>query len=211
MNDRSEEISAVAPTKAAARAAAASLARRRKARFEPFSLAEYLASLQAPSRIVLCPAGRSVGSDIEFLAEASRRALWPAPDEILSEAIEGFRGARSPHSSARPGSAVPAAVARGRREALLLEGMVSSARARKLAEIGPRAWIVETPRHVRIESALFDRLEALGIRWLALEPVTVAAVLAPPALARARSRWRRLLPRGTRVWIRGTSRRSECS
>jgi hypothetical protein len=209
MNDRPEEIAAVAQTKAAAaRAVAASLSRRRKAKFEPFSLAEYLASLQAPSRIVLCPAGRSVGQDIEFLAEASRRALWPAPDEILAEAIEGFRGSHSPHAAALPRSAVPAAAKRGRREALLLEGMVSSARARKLAETGARSWIVETPRHVRIESALYDRLEALGIRWLALEPVTVEAVLARPALARAHARWKRLLPPGTSLWIPGPVRRS---
>jgi hypothetical protein len=204
---QSDLIAAIAPTKAAAWAARAWLVRRRKGLFEPFSLAAYLASMKAPSRVVLCPGGRSVGQDIEFLAEASRRALWPPPDEVLAEAIDGFRGSVSRHMAAVSGTA-PAAVGNVSREALLLEGRVGSSRARSLAGIGARAWVVESPRHVRIESALYGRLEALGIRWFALEPVTVAAVLAPPALARARPRWRRLLPPGTPLWIREPARRS---
>jgi hypothetical protein len=48
---------------------------------------------------------------------------------------------------------------------------------------------------------MMDRLHQFGVRWRALEPVTVVAVLACPTLARARSRWKRLLPAGTRVMV----------
>ena len=47
-----------------------------------------------------------------------------------------------------------------------------------------------------------ERLRRQGVRWAALEPVSLVALLASPRLARAPSRWERLLPRATPVWIR---------
>jgi hypothetical protein len=46
------------------------------------------------------------------------------------------------------------------------------------------------------------RLQKTGVRWLALDPVILVAVLASPRLAEARSRWKHLLPAGARLWIR---------
>jgi hypothetical protein len=43
-------------------------------------------------------------------------------------------------------------------------------------------------------------LRRLGIRWATLEPVEVIALVASPALARARAKWARLLPGGTPTW-----------
>jgi hypothetical protein len=87
--------------------------------------------------------------------------------------------------------------------ALLLEGTVTSARARALISQDARLWIVENARRVRVSPALMERLRRQGVRWAALEPVSLVALLASPRLARVRSRWERLLPRATPVWIRG--------
>jgi hypothetical protein len=88
--------------------------------------------------------------------------------------------------------------------ALLLEGTVTSARARALISQDARLWIVENVRRVRVSPALMERLRRQGVRWAALEPVSLVALLASPRLARVRSRWGRLLPRATPVWIRGS-------
>jgi len=163
-----------------------------------------VASPRAPGQIVLCPSGRSLASDVDFLASARERVLWGAPEEPFSGAIEGLRGSPPPapaHGSprrvrpARGGKAETAA-------ALLLEGSVTSARARALISQDARLWIVENARRVRVSPALMERLRRQGVRWAALEPVSLLAVLASPRLARARSRWARLLPRATPVWIR---------
>jgi hypothetical protein len=209
MKERSDDLAVVAPTTTAARGAAAWLERREGRRALPYSLATYLASGRAPSRIVLCPAGRSLAADIAFLREVSRRALWPPPDEILAEAIEGFRGSHGQDAAIRPasGRGTSASKIEKTSEALLLEGIVTSARARSLAAERAGLWIVESPRHVRVDRRLRDRIDRIGVRWAALEPVNVAAVLASPKLARALPRWGRLLAPGTAVWIRKPARR----
>jgi len=206
MGRRGEVLAGVAPTRASARSAVVHLAGRAKGPIDPFSLAEYLASPHAAGRIVLCPAGRSLTSDIGFLREVSERALWAPTDPILAGAIEGLLGFPPPAAPDRfrDGRALLADRKTGpTATALLLEGTVTSARARALAAGDARHWIVESPRRVRVERRLMKRLRRLGVRWSALEPVTVAGVLASPLLAAARSRWKPLLPAGTPVWVRG--------
>ncbi len=199
-------VALVAPTLSRARGAAAALVRGTPAGTSPFSLAGYLASPRAPRRVILCPAGRSVGEDIAFLRDVRDRILWEAPDDVLYDAIAGFLGS----SSGSPDRVPPGRRARrgtdreGRgKEALLLEGIVGRERALALLEKSARLWIVEGPGRVRLDRRLMDRLRQSGVRWRALEPVSVVAVLASPALARARSRWRHLLPAGTRVTVLG--------
>ena len=58
------------------------------------------------------------------------------------------------------------------------------------------------PRRVRVSPGLMEKLRRQGVRWSALEPVSLVALLASPRLGRARSRWGRLLPPATPVWIR---------
>jgi hypothetical protein len=166
------------------------------------SLEGYLAAEAPPARVVLCPSGVSVARDVAFLARAAGRLLWPAPPGGFQAAIGGLRaeaGASQPsrrrRKTAKPSAAVEAA--------LLLEGEVGLARARAaLAAAGPRRWIVETPGHVRIRQDHLEKLSRAGVRWSALEPVVLVALYATPALARARERWKGLLPASTRVWVR---------
>ena len=192
-------IACVAPAVRRAKALSRSLAAFLPGkRLEAFSVASYLAALAPPSRIVLCPPGLSIPRDLEFLSRAARRLLWPAPPARFRQAIGGLRGTDGPARPAgrRAASGAPSAV-------LLLEGEVDLARARAaLAAPGPRDWIVESPGRVRLSQRQLDRLARSGIRWSALEPVTVVALYATPALARARERWKRLLPGATRVWVR---------
>jgi hypothetical protein len=63
----------------------------------PFTLASYLRAENPPSRVVLCPPGRSVAGDVAFLRGVAGRLLWPAPPARIAEAIEGIRaGDESP-------------------------------------------------------------------------------------------------------------------
>jgi hypothetical protein len=201
-----DRIAVLAPTPALARSAAALLAGRLEGRLRPFALADYLASPRAPAQVVLCPSGRSLAGDVDFLKSARERVLWGAPDETFSGAIEGLRG--SPPPVPAGGSLRRVSPVRGGKSetaaALLLEGTVTSARARALVSQDARLWIVEHVRRVRVSPVLMERLRRQGVRWAALEPVSLLAVLASPRLARARSRWARLLPRATPVWIRGS-------
>jgi hypothetical protein len=48
-------------------------------------------------------------------------------------------------------------------------------------------------------------LAQVGIRWSALLPIELVALYATPALARARRKWKALLPARTRVWIAAPS------
>lgn len=200
-----DRVAVIAPTPALARSSVAFLAGRLASVLSPFSLPDYLASPRAPAQIVLCPSGRSVAGDVDFLEAARERVLWGAPEEILSSAIEGLLGTLAP---------APARGLRHRRAsalrtrggetaaALLLEGTVTSARARALMSQDARLWIVEHPRRVRVDRGLMEKLRRQGVRWAALEPVSLLALVASPRLARARSRWGHLLPRATRVWVR---------
>ena len=202
-------VAVIAPTLALARSAAAFLAGCFSDALSPFALPDYLASPRAPRRIVLCPSGRSVASDIRFLKAARERILWDAPEEIVYGAIEGLLGSIPPAPA--PGSGRRRAPVSRRRAgrtavALLLEGTVTSARARALCSGDARLWIVEHPGRVRVDSGLMETLRRKGVRWAALEPVILVAVLASPRLARARSRWRRLLPPETLMWVSPVSR-----
>jgi hypothetical protein len=168
------------------------------------SIAGYLAAPQDGQRILLCPAGNSVPSDLAFLHRVAWRLLWPAPTADFQDAIGGLRTRGTPHAAARS-APEPRRPARGLVAALLLEGRVDAARARAVLDSSAlRDWIVESPRHVQVSERLGRSLENAGVRWTALEPVEVVALFARPELARARARWRRVLPRETPVWIRAS-------
>jgi hypothetical protein len=196
-------IACVAPGRRSALSAADGVsASLPKARLEAFSLAGYLASANAPDRIILCPAGESTAADLRFLGLAVERLLWPGPPRGLRAAIGGIR----PHGEGPRRAEAPRkgaeATAPATTSALLLEGLVGPARALSaLAATGPRDWIVESTRHVRISAGLHRRLARNGVRWSALEPIELVALYATPALARARGKWKALLPPRTRVWI----------
>jgi hypothetical protein len=207
-------IACVAPGRRSAVGAADVLAASLpKARVEAFSLAGYLAAKRAPHRIVLCPAGLSTAADLRFLGLAVERLLWPAPPRGLRAAIGGIRPHGDPRREHAPSRseaqrAVPGRVA----SALLLEGRVGASRALSaLAASGPRDWIVESARHVRMPARLHRTLARAGIRWSALEPIELVALYARPALARARGKWKALLPARTRVWIAAPRRAGRAS
>lgn len=173
-----------------------------RARFEAFSLAGYLAADSPPSRVVLGPAGRSAAGDLAFLTRASRRLLWPAPPPRFRRAIGGLRNTEEP---ARPVRSRPLGTRSrtGVAAALLLEGEVDPERARAaLAAAGPLAWIVEAPGRVRIADRSLEVFGRAGVRWFVLEPVSIVAVFATPALARSKKGRRALLPARAPFWIR---------
>ena len=200
--DRNRDpVAAVAPTRASARSAAVFLSQRLGGAVTACSLAGYLASERAPGRIVLCPAGLSLERDIDFLRAARVDTLWHPPDAIVLDAIEGLLGSLPP-AAARDRPRPRRARAPDTMTALLLEGTVTSERARAALSSDARLWIVEHPRKVRVSRPLMEKLRKIGVRWSALEPVSVVAVLASPRLAAARSRWKGLVPAGTPVWIR---------
>ncbi len=200
-------IAVVGPTAAVARSWSAVLARRmRGTPLQPLSLDGYLSRRNAPGRIVLCPAGRTLPEDLAFLRSAHRRALWPPPAAEIWGAIAGLRGS---HDTA-PRRATPSSPGReARKTALLMEGDVDSERARRAASSGaPRHWIVERVQRVRFGEADLEKLKHLGIRWSVLEPVEVVAVAASADLARARRRWMRWVPAGVGIWVVGAASRS---
>ncbi len=189
-------ISVVAPTVSAARAGARALARRSKdVGFVPFSLDRLIESPPVSIRVALCPTGTDVTADLHFLEEARARLLWPAPPPAIRTAIAGLLGdaigaTRTPPSRENRGS-----------PALLLEGTVTRQRARHALESDARIWIVERAGDVRLSGKERERLARHGVRWFALNPVRVIAVIASPALARKRALWRGLLPARTPIWI----------
>jgi hypothetical protein len=201
----SPTIACVAPSRARSRTLAREIAQRLPGeRVEAYSLAGYLTSEDPPSRIVLCAAAGAAASDRRFLERAAARLLWPPPPRRLREAIGGLRNEEeTPGGSARTRDA-----AQNDTAALLLEGVVGRDRARAaLRAGGPRAWIVETPGCVRLAESELARLSRAGVRWSVLRPSGLEAVYASPALARSAESWRRLLPKGTPVWIRRPPRR----
>jgi hypothetical protein len=203
-----ESIACLAPRLEEARRAAEEIAERAPgALLVPCSLRGYLADLGAPSRIVLSASGPAERG-LEFLRAAERRLLWPRVPSGLREAIGGLRAepAETREKSVTSRNAVH------RREpsaALLMEGLIDERRARAaLLSSGPRDWVVESARHVRIPARWLEVLERAGIRWSALDPIEVVALHASPALARGRRRWSRLFSGGTPVWIRERVSRS---
>lgn len=202
-----DSIACVAPRLGEARSAAREVAARAPGTLLlPCSLRGYLAAVDAPSRIVLCAAG-PLDEALEFLGTALPRLLWPRVPAGLSEAIGGLRTRPSP--SAAAGAASRGLARREPSSALLMEGLIDARRARAaLLSPGPRDWVVESARHVRIPARWLGALDRAGIRWSALEPIEVVALHASPALARARPRWKGLLAQGTPVWIRDRTSRS---
>lgn len=146
--------------------------------------------------ILLCPAGKKLGSDLEFLREARERFLWPAPDGDLRAAIAGLRGEDS-----LPLKKPPQAPDSDRKSALLFEGIVTFQRAQAALRSQLRQWIVENPLRVRLTERQLQKLAQEGVRWSTLEPTRVLALLASPELARAQDRWRRLLPPRVKVKV----------
>lgn len=204
----------------AARAAQALAEQQRGLRLQPYSFGGFLRSRTPPSPVVLYPGERSLGQSVEFLRRVRRRLLWPLPSRDLLAAISGlisrddlaggFGGAESPPLRARPPvrRLLARASAKARAgeggtlaSALLLEGEVNADRAREvLASSFPREWIVESARRVRLSESEVEGIRRRGVRWRTLEPVAVLALAASPALARARARWKALLPARTPVW-----------
>ena len=163
------------------------------------SLARFLSDRGAPSRVVLCPEGASLPADLAFLESARRRALWPPPGIDLWGAIAGLRGS---HEAAPRSASIPGPGRSRRTSALLLEGDVTPAHARRAAASGaPRHWIVERVQRVRISEAGLEELRLRGIRWSVLEPVEVIGVAASPALANSRGRWKGWLPAKVPLWV----------
>jgi hypothetical protein len=193
-------VAVVAASDREAKAAASALRERiPDSPIAPASLAAYLASPGAPSRVILCATRASAADGLAFLGRAAVRLLWPAPPADIDAAIGGLRDPASERSglrARRPGRP---------RAALLLEGPVDQARARAalaaVAEAGPRDWVVESARHVRLREHGLAALARAGIRWSALEPAELLAVYAARPVARALRR-RPWLPRGTPVWIK---------
>ena len=195
---RNRSLALVAPTAAVARRLRPlAAARFPGARLVPVTLGRFARDEQAPVRVVLCPSGESVEADFEFLRRTRRSILWPPPAEEIWNAIAGLRGSHD----AAPAGANPTSRGRGRRSALLLEGVVTARRARKAAASGaPRDWIVERVQRVRIGSQGLDELTRLGVRWATLEPVEVVALVATRELVRIRPRWAKWLPPDVAVW-----------
>ncbi len=196
--DRSHAIALVAPSARRARAAARELGGLWKRQpVTPCTLAAFLAGPEA-SRVLLCPAGRKAEADLAFLTEARRRVLWPPPEADLGAAVAGLRGEHPASPRSLPAKETRS---RGRKSALLMEGIVSARRAELAATSAQRDWIAESPFHVRVAGPRLRELAARGVRWFALRPVRLEAVLASPILARSSRSWRGLLPPGTRVRV----------
>ena len=197
---RRRNVAVVAATAAEAKAAADALRGRvSENALMPVTYSAYLSDPAAPARIILCATRGPSSRGLAFLARASARLLWPAPPADIDAAIGGLRD--SEHMPRRGRAARRGAV----RAALLLEGPVDPLRARAAlaaspAFEGPRDWIVESARHVRLSVSALASLARAGVRWFALEPVEVLAVYAAPEVAGRvrRSPW---LPARAPVWI----------
>jgi hypothetical protein len=164
-------------------------------RIERFSLDLYLAAGRAPDRIALCPRGEDLDADLAFLSAAKARLLWPAPPWVIAEAIAGLLTNTPPARRRRAQSpAGPAA------SALLLEGVVTRARARAALASSERLWVVESVRCVRLSVTDLAELARAGVRWAALRPVKIVGVFCSPSLSRALEQSKRGLPRGAKLW-----------
>lgn len=189
-------MAVVAPTWRQAQIAALDVSNRLGRRCpRPFTLPTLLAAREPPLEIILCPAGKSVASDLRFLEEARERALWAAPRSDLQEAIAGLLGnshAGLPRASRRRGNA---------KSALLLEGVITAARVANALGSPERHWIIDHVGRVRLSARALRQLRERGVHWSVLRPLRVVALLASADLARERSRWRHLLPARTAVWV----------
>ena len=188
-------MAVIAATTAEASQAAAALGTHAPAfRLVPSSFAAYVASFDAPSRVILCATRGPASRSIAFLHRAAARLLWPAPPADIDSAIGGLRESHASPPAGPAGS--PARRSRPLRVALLLEGKVDRARTRAaLASDGPRDWIVESPRHVDVPERALESLARAGVRWSVLQPVELVAIYAAGSVART-LRGRAWLPAG---------------
>ncbi len=195
-----EPVAILAATAAEAAAAAREIAPRLPGvALAPVSLAGYLRSPDAPSRVVFCVTGKPPARARAFLTRAAARLLWPAPPADLFDAVGGLlTAARRPRrlraAAAPPGPGALTA-------ALLLEGPVDVRRARAALRSAPRDWIVESARHVRVGSRALAALARAGVAWSVLEPVELVAVFVAAPLPRAPG-----LPAQAPVWVRARPR-----
>ncbi len=188
-------------------AASALLSRSPGATLVPAALAAYLSAPEAPAHVILCATRGRTDRGSAFLARAAARILWPRPPAEMDAAIGGLR-APAFHREAAPRRArMPRATSSQRSPlsaALLLEGSVDLVRARAalsaVGDAGPRDWIVESVRHVRLAEPSLAGFAKAGIRWSVLEPIELLAVYAAPSVART-VRLKTWLPRGTPVWL----------
>jgi hypothetical protein len=163
----------VAPTRSAARAAAARLPRRALAHVRPIpmTVADYLRACRSrpPLRLLLAE------SDDPAFARATRdRLLWTRPAPEVYAAISGLRTDLPPLPRPGRGSRTGASASRRRASAepyLLLEGVVTAARAARALDSPVRNWVVEHVGLVRIGERGLSRLAANGVRWSVLWPV----------------------------------------
>lgn len=167
-------------------------------RIRRFAIDDYLVARRAPDRVVLCPSGSSLAADLSFLRRARERLLIAAPPRDIAVAIGGLRTGEPPALGA------PTARRRGPlHRALLLEGVVTEARARSALASPPRLWVVESPRSLRLSAATLSRLRRAGVRWAALRPAVVVGIVASPELAAALASSRRGLPKAASIWTDG--------
>jgi len=106
-------------------------------------------------------------TDTKFWALVRRRYRLPAAPALLRDAIGGI----ARHSAAEETSGNPTgAPARGRLQALWIEGALSDSRARALFReaAGVRLWVIEDFRRLRVSDAILSRMERAGIRIAAI-------------------------------------------
>ncbi len=186
------DVAIVAATPAIARGAAAWLAHDLpEARLRCFSLPGYCARRGVPLPLVLATAGLDRDADRAFLLVARDRLLWPPASGDLYDAIAGVL-------THLPTRRVSPALGRGPGTALLLEGELTSERARAALNSSARHWIVEHVGRVRLSSAEIEALAARGVLWSALHPARLVGVAFCGAGERG------IFPRGTRLFRRAT-------
>lgn len=159
----------------------------------PFSLRSFLAGREDFDSIVIAPGNGGRKDAAAFVERVARRLLWPPPSARLAAAIAGLRD-----EPVRGGRRSAGNAASG----LLLEGAVTSARVRRIlarADLS-RDWIVEDPRHVRLSERELARTTSVGVRWFALRPLTLAAVVSDFPVRRQRPGADGLLPRRVPGW-----------
>jgi hypothetical protein len=160
----------------------------------PYSLESFLRSRRRVRGVVIDPGAASPAQAAAFIARVRRRLFFPPPGARLGAAISGLRD--------EPGES-PTRRARGAgTSGLLLEGALTAPRARRAirrAELS-RDWIVEDPRRIRLSEGEIEELAGNGVRWFALAPLDLVAIVGPPRLRRRLEAAGAVIPRGTPFW-----------
>jgi hypothetical protein len=159
----------------------------------PYSLESFLRSRGRVRGVVIEAGDRSPARAVEFIRRVARRLLLPPPSARLGAAIAGLRDTAEE---------IPSQATDTGTSGLLLEGAVTPARARRAlarSELS-RDWIVEDPRRVRIPEEQLEELAREGVRWFALRPIELLAVVAEPGLRRRLRGAGSVIPRSTPLW-----------